>query len=676
MKKILILGAVLSPSVALAGHDLPIEIVEVTGQRIEEPNNAEMTSQAPLTQPVQDAGALLRAVNGMEAARRGGRGFEPIIRGQSQNQINVISDGGYSFGSCPGRMDPPTTYVGFDNFDQVTVIKGNRSVIYGAGGSGGTILFEHQRPDFSEKSLLGSVVAGYTSNSDTKSLSANLAMGNDDAFVRVFGEHKTAGNYDDADGNTVSSAFDSDNAGIIAGADIGEQDYIEASFEKAKERDMYFAGNGMDTPYADSETMRLRWKHSGEILFLDSLEATLYRTDVDHLMDNYTLRDRNPMMGSGMAAPTSSETYGGKLLGNIETENSEIKLGMDYLANDRSARMFMDMGKDGSYDMIGAYLWPDVEQRQLGVFAEWDYQYSEDDLLRAGLRYDQFTMEATKANETVGMMGSATPQKLYQQFYGTSTNKVENNDVGFVLGWDRSLDDDKLFSVNVSRSIRNPDTNEAFIAKQSMGMNPSHWVGNPNIDSEVHQQIDLTLMSDDSERNWSATVFWDNVDDYIERYNVAENTLYRNVDATLKGVELEYGSELSDNLSANIAVSYTRGESDNGPLANIAPLTGRFKLDYRRDKWGVGSELIVADRQDKYNSDVDVDAESPGFAVMNLYSHWQAKKQLTVEAGVENLFDKNYAYHVNTASVDPFDPTAIRVNEPGRQYWLRVRYAI
>jgi iron complex outermembrane receptor protein len=40
-------------------------------------------------------------------------------------------------------------------------------------------------------------------------------------------------------------------------------------------------------------------------------------------------------------------------------------------------------------------------------------------------------------------------------------------------------------------------------------------------------------------------------------------------------------------------------------------------------------------------------------------------------AGINNVFDRNYAYHVN-ANPAPFDPTAVQVNEPGREYWVRV----
>jgi iron complex outermembrane receptor protein len=43
-----------------------------------------------------------------------------------------------------------------------------------------------------------------------------------------------------------------------------------------------------------------------------------------------------------------------------------------------------------------------------------------------------------------------------------------------------------------------------------------------------------------------------------------------------------------------------------------------------------------------------------------------------VGAGINNVFDRAYAYHVNAANSDPFNPSAIQVNEPGREYWVRL----
>ncbi|MDP4789832.1 MAG: TonB-dependent receptor plug domain-containing protein, partial [Haliea sp.] len=119
--------AVVFASAAVAvptrGHDLAIELVEVTAQADPLGHNT-LLSEAPITRPTHDAGELLRSVTGMTALRRGGRGFDPIIRGQSQSNLNVVANGAYSYGACPGRMDPPSTYIGVDSFDSVSVIKG------------------------------------------------------------------------------------------------------------------------------------------------------------------------------------------------------------------------------------------------------------------------------------------------------------------------------------------------------------------------------------------------------------------------------------------------------------------------------------------------------------------------------------------------------------------------
>ena len=51
---------------------------------------------------------------------------------------------------------------------------------------------------------------------------------------------------------------------------------------------------------------------------------------------------------------------------------------------------------------------------------------------------------------------------------------------------------------------------------------------------------------------------------------------------------------------------------------------------------------------------------------------YEGAEHFTLSAGVNNVFDKAYAYHVNRANVDPFNPDAVQVNEPGREYWVRL----
>ena len=47
-----------------------------------------------------------------------------------------------------------------------------------------------------------------------------------------------------------------------------------------------------------------------------AMNVELFNTDIDHLMDNRTLR----MEVTAMATPTSSDTYGGRIIGTIGSD--------------------------------------------------------------------------------------------------------------------------------------------------------------------------------------------------------------------------------------------------------------------------------------------------------------------------------------------------------------------
>ena len=92
--------------------------------------------------PAADTADALKRVPGVSVGRMGGHGLEPVIRGQSQSRINVISDGAYHQGGCPNRMDPPTAYSALGGFDNIAVLKGYGSVLTGPGATGGAVLLE------------------------------------------------------------------------------------------------------------------------------------------------------------------------------------------------------------------------------------------------------------------------------------------------------------------------------------------------------------------------------------------------------------------------------------------------------------------------------------------------------------------------------------------------------
>ena len=65
------------------------------------------------------------------------------------------------------------------------------------------------------------------------------------------------------------------------------------------------------------------------------MNIELFNTDIDHLMDNTTLEKwRN----GSMFTPTSSDTYGGRIIGTI---GSNMRAGIDYEHNTKNAEQTM-----------------------------------------------------------------------------------------------------------------------------------------------------------------------------------------------------------------------------------------------------------------------------------------------------------------------------------------------
>ena len=91
--------------------------------------------------PASDATDYLKTIPGFSAIRSGGTNGDPVLRGMFGSRINLRTNGGLMLGACPGRMDAPSSYISPETYDQLTVIKGPQTVLWGPGASAGTVLF-------------------------------------------------------------------------------------------------------------------------------------------------------------------------------------------------------------------------------------------------------------------------------------------------------------------------------------------------------------------------------------------------------------------------------------------------------------------------------------------------------------------------------------------------------
>ena len=94
--------------------------------------------------------------------------------------------------------------------------------------------------------------------------------------------------------------------------------------------------------------------------------------------------------------------------------------------------------------------------------------------------------------------------------------------------------------------------------------------------------------------------------------------------------------------------------------------------------WSAGAlwRLVAPQKRYALNSGNVVGQDfgpSAGFGVFSLNAGYAISKQVKLSLGVDNLFDKAYAEHLNLAGDAGFGfPGHSRVNEPGRSVWARV----
>lgn len=200
------------------------------------------------------------------------------------------------------------------------------------------------------------------------------------------------------------------------------------------------------------------------------------------------------------------------------------------------------------------------------------------------------------------------------------------------------------------------------------------------LNPEKATQLDAGLIYADNRWRASLSAFANRIDDFIL---TRSDSTARNVNASTYGAEADLGYALDARWRATGTLAWVRGtnDTDGTALAQLPPLEGRLGLQYDDRKWSFGVLARMVAEQDRvhagYGSIVGQDlGRTPGYTVFSLNAGWRPKKGALVTAGVDNVFGKEYAEHISRAgaAVSGYTQT-VRVNEPGRNLWLKVGVA-
>ncbi len=636
-------------------------------------------SDDPVIQPL-DSGEILSALPGISTSRMGGHALEPVIRGQQQNQINVSNNGVYSFGGCPNRMDPPSSLADLGVASSIIVERGYSSVTHGPGGAAGGIRIINLTPDYKKGQFQSDVRSSWESNGSRYNESGQFAFVQKDYFLRGRGHWKDADNYKDGHGNEVRSSFRSEASGIDGGYQLTNNSQMTIGIEQQRVTDALFPGAAMDGIYDRVRTGRIGYEYKNREETLQRVFLLGYKSNVIHTMDNYSAREN--ISGPFAKADSTSNTSGGKLALGFDAGHP-LTLGMDVLEVDRDARRFAGPLTGVDPSKIQSYLWPDTTIRNLGFFSESDISLSSKWTTRVGLRYDNVYSDARdldKKSEIPTADGKfISPQDLYSSTYTSATVRDREHNYGGLLRLEYALRENIKAIAGYSRVLRAPDASERFIASAK---GADSWIGNPDLRSEQHNQFELGITRTVEKSSISLSLFVDEVDNFILKDTARGQdgikrsdgaTIYRNIDAQLAGTEFIISQEITPAIFLRSDATYTYGENqeDSGPLPQIPPLSGSTTVTYEIEKITTGIRARYALQQTRTDRDPTTGTgrdvrDTPAWGVFDIFTNYNVYKNIDLQFGIKNLFDKYYATHLNRTNA--FDPLEVQVNEPGRSF--------
>lgn len=661
-----------------------LQTVDVTGERISAglPTFGTRLRGAALDArrfATGDAAALLDGTPGVSFYTGGGVSSLPVINGLADDRLKITVDGMSITSACPNHMNPALSYMDPAAVSQINVYAGIVPVSQGGDSIGGTIAVKSAPPSFAEPGegvkTSGNLTGFYRSNGDVKGVSARAAAATENFRIGYVGNTVDAGNYKDGNGKeVVASRYKVRNNALNLAGQAGTGVFT-------------LAVGWQDIPYQGYPNQSMDMTSNKSISFnagynglfdWGQLEARVFRQRVRHKMD--VLEDKakalgfSSINGSYMPMDTRAVDLGYSIIATAHlNEDQTARLGHEF------HRYTLDdwwPPLAGSMMMEPNTFWnvKDGRRDRVALFAELDSRLDQKLSTQIGARVERVRMNTGKVQGYYSAAdGSMYDNAVYQQdadaFNARDHKKTD-------LNWDltasaRYVDSERAtYDFGLSRKTRSPNLHERYIWSNEAMMaglmnnwfgDLNSYVGDINLKPEVAYTLKVSADWHDAERrDWQLKVvpFYTYVHDYINAavntsanpYNMSmlagrQSLKFVNQDATLYGIDVS-GRKLlgraAGEWATRASLSYVRAKADNDDnLYNIMPVNARLVLEHSLEGWSSSLETVLVGSKNKLSS-VRAEQRTAGYALANFRTSYKLAKSIRLDAGVDNLFDRQY----------------------------------
>ena len=378
------------------------------------------------------------------------------------------------------------------------------------------------------------------------------------------------------------------------------------------------------------------------------------------------------------------KVFGATINGTKKFNNNEISIGADMQLNDVKSTATRKNLTTGAVTKLNTR-YPDGKNKMnnFGFFAQHVYKFSNQKLvLNDGIRLQFISLQSNvKDNSFFSLPDTAVKQNSF----------AATGNIGVVYSATKST----TIKASVSSGFRAPNIDDLAKIFESSTAAKQVVIPNANLKPEYTYNFDLTLSQNITDKarieiTGFYTFFRNAIIKAPFKLNGQDSIIYNGVKsqvmasqnvnkANLYGFTFDATVDIIKGLRFNTTLSYTKGryktdasktssvyeKQPNGtyalvnknvsskPLDHIPPVIGKTSIAYQHKKL-FSTELFLLyngwKRLENYNADGEDNAQyatadgMPSWLTVNWKANVSITKNLQVQAGVENILDRNYRY--------------------------------
>ncbi len=595
-------------------------------------------------------GETLNGTPGVNSSFFGPNSSRPIIRGMDGDRVRMMQNG---VGLLDASALSPDHALGVDPFiaEQIEVIRGPATVLYGAGAIGGVVnVIDHRIPKEPINGSTGRGEIRYGGADQEKGGVAVIDVGNGtfaihaDAYQRKTEDLSIPGyavtRRGEADGGKrvrkgrlVNSGAES-NGGAFGASITFDKGHIGVSVSTSASK--YGVPTGT-SELTNIDMLSQRTELSSEVrelgTFVERIKFRMAHTDYQHTeFADKTAESR--YLNSGVEGTLEAAHQKiGDMSGVVgfQFENTKLKT--------------LGFGEHGHS------LLPSTQTTRKGI-----YLYEELPLdrlkLSAGGRIDKINIRS----------GGGGDDHAGEPHFGDPSSKHFNT-ANLSGGALFKLDDNWSVGSNLTHTERAPTANELFVN----GLHHAtrlYELGNADLKKERSNGVDAQLRWKDAKNSFNVSAYYTRFQNFINLYKtgilvdeegaagtggIEKQAIFRGDKVTFRGMEADGRFRIyegSGDLDLTLRGDYVRAtNSDTGnPVPRISPMRLGFGFDYKFNQ--IGARLDVLHGFKQHRTDVE-EFSTDGYTMINAMATYRLNTVYGLElfAKARNLLDQEIRDH-------------------------------